>query len=108
MFGPTIEAVQETPVIFTLVPPQVRGKLSKSPTSARDADRDRDCVSEKIIIQAPDTVPRRRRADTDHIRDLRFYDDFTTLPPPPDPEDLSPRRPKSAMDCRSKGRDNCG
>ena len=70
---------------------QVHGKLSKM--------RDRDAMSEKIVLQTPE-VPRRRRVELGAPGD---YFPGGEHPAPLSPGNL--RRPKSAMDFRTNARD---
>ena len=74
---------------------QVHGKLSKM--------RDRDAMSEKIVLRTPE-VPRRRRVELGV--ELGAPGDY--FPGGEHPAPLSPgnlRRPKSAMDFRTNARD---
>ena len=67
--------------------PQVRTKFPKSPTATRDS------LSEKIIFTETPDIPRRRK--------MNQFEEFPDLPPPIVNE-LSPRRPKSAMDFNTR------
>ena len=80
---------------------QVHGKLSKM--------RDRDAMSEKIVLQTPE-VPRRRRVElgVELGRRVELGAPGDYFPGGEHPAPLSPgnlRRPKSAMDFRTNARD---